>query len=206
MCARCFVVNLKIVYTVWALERSRPFPTDWFIMCNRHFPCIPPVGAHNVRPLLCGESQDSNTAWASERSRPFSTDCFIMHNRYFPRIPAVGAHIVRPPLCGEWCGGLYGRRSIRFTSARPNACLMLCPLKFFAQPFFKKAGKDWLVGQRQSFSQVVMSRVTPGRTSMGTVSLLRKRHFLQKPSAFRSLAHTRRYRRLRPSPSASFWA
>ena len=59
---------------------------------------------------------------------------------------------------------------------------------------------------RHSFSQVVMSKVVPGSTSMGTVSALRKRHFLAKPSAFRSRAQMRRYRRLRPSPSASFWA
>ena len=59
---------------------------------------------------------------------------------------------------------------------------------------------------RHSFSQVVMSKVVPGKTSIGTVSALRKRHFLAKPSAFRSRAQMRRYRRLRPSPSASFWA
>ena len=53
---------------------------------------------------------------------------------------------------------------------------------------------------------IVMSSVVPGRTSTGAVSALRKRHFLAKPSAFRSRAHTRIYKRLRPSPSASFWA
>ena len=43
---------------------------------------------------------------------------------------------------------------------------------------------------RQSFSQVVKSRVTPGSTSTGAVPAARNRHRLQKPSALRSFAQT----------------
>ena len=43
---------------------------------------------------------------------------------------------------------------------------------------------------RQGALVVDMSSVTPGSTYMGTVSVLRKRHFLQNISAFRSRAHT----------------
>ena len=59
---------------------------------------------------------------------------------------------------------------------------------------------------RHSFSQVLMSMVTPGSTSTGAVPAGRKPRFLQNASACRSRAHTGMNRRVRPSPSARRWA
>jgi hypothetical protein len=43
---------IVIVFTAKLSERSRPFPTVHSAMCDNYLWCIPPVGAHSVRPRV----------------------------------------------------------------------------------------------------------------------------------------------------------